>query len=546
MNRIFKKYKALVYLLPVLSVIWIPSDAGAQGLPAQQRMIAGGGPKDVSPYVTKMGQLFYYLNGYYLDTVNFDKVTDQAIVSMIRALDPHSAYITAKDVKAMNEPLQGNFDGIGIEFAIINDTLTVQNTVPGGPSEKVGMRAGDKINRVDGKIISGTGLAITDVHKYLRGPKGTKVNLGIIRKGARGELDFVVTRDKIPLNSVDAAYEAAPGVLYLRLSRFAATSYREIMEKIEQMGGKPEGIILDLRGNSGGYLVAALQIANEFLDRGELILYTEGRTVSRMDEHANGYGRLKNVPVVILIDENSASASEIVSGAIQDWDRGTIIGRRSFGKGLVQQQLPLADGSLLRLTIARYHTPSGRVIQSPYEQGKTEEYYKQLYERFVRGEQFSKDSIHFPDSLKYKTLRKGRTVYGGGGIMPDIFMPQDTSFYTKFYGDVVRKSLLVDFVNEYTDNNRQRLSSEYKTPEEFEKSFTVSDALFDQFLAYCKAKGTVPAEGQLAVSGPELKKYLKGLILRNLFDFNSYIKYINSDDPEIREALKVLKAERKS
>ena len=541
MDRIFNKYKALFYLLPVLSVMWIPSGVGAQGVSVPQRFIEERGLKDVSPYVTKMGQLFYYLNGYYIDTVNFDKVTDQAIVSMIRALDPHSAYITAKDVKAMNEPLEGNFDGIGIEFAIINDTLTVQNTVSGGPSEKVGMRAGDKINRVDGKVISGTGLAIPDVHKYLRGPKGTKVNLGIVRKGSAGELDFVVVRDKIPLNSVDAAYEAAPGILYLRLSRFAATSYREIMEKVGQMGRKPEGIILDLRGNSGGYLMAALQIANEFLDKGELILYTEGRTVSRNDEYANGYGRLKNVPVAVLIDENSASASEIVSGAIQDWDRGTIIGRRSFGKGLVQQQLPLADGSLLRLTIARYHTPSGRVIQSPYEQGKTEEYYRQLYERFVRGEQFSKDSIHFPDSLKYKTLRKGRTVYGGGGIMPDIFMPQDTSFYTAFYGDVVRKSLLVDFVNEYTDNHRQRLSSEYKTPEEFGTSFEVGDALFDQFIAYCKTKGTVPAEGQLEVSGPELKKYLKGLILRNLFDFNSYIRYINSDDPEIREALRVLK-----
>ena len=524
----------------MLFLLTAPAQGRAQGRPAGQTGGASGG-KDVSPYVTKMGQLFYYLNGYYLDTVNFDKITDEAVISVIRALDPHSVYVPAREVEAMNEPLQGNFDGIGIEFALINDTLTVQNTVSGGPSEKVGIRSGDKINRVDGKVISGTGLTTAGVHGYLRGPKGSRVNLGVIRKGVGGELDFSVTRDKIPLNSVDASYQAAPGLLYLRLSRFAATSYREIMQKVEEAGGAPNGIILDLRGNSGGYLMAALQIANEFLERGNLILYTEGRAMNRRDERANGAGRLKDVPVAVLIDENSASASEIVAGAIQDWDRGTVIGRRSFGKGLVQQQLPLADGSLLRLTVARYHTPSGRVIQSPYEPGKTEAYYKQLYERFVRGEQFSRDSIHFPDSLKYKTLREGRTVYGGGGIMPDVFIPQDTSFYTPFYGAVVRKELLVDFVNGYTDQHRAGLLARYPEAEDFSRSFTVEESLFDRFVEYCREKGTEPADpAQLTVSGPELKKYLKGLMIRNLFDFSAYIRFINADDPQVQEALRVL------
>lgn len=428
-----------------------------------------------------------------------------------------------------------------------------------------------------------------------------------------GLLDFIITRDKIPLNSVDAAYEIEPGILYIKLSRFAATSYQEIMKFILSQKGERNGIILDLRGNGGGYLVAALQIANEFLERGQLMLYTEGRTVRRMSEYANGRGLLANVPVAVLIDENSASASEIVSGAIQDWDRGTIIGRRSFGKGLVQQQFDLFDGSQLRLTVARYHTPSGRVIQSPYEQGKSEDYYKAFYERYAKGETFSRDSIHFPDSLKFKTLRLGRTVYGGGGIMPDIFIPADTSHYTPFFGEIVRKGLLSDFVNNYVDNNRAQLMKKYKTPDQFVASFQVTPKLFDEFLALCKSKGVEPVDPKqaqaghqqaisqaghqqaisvlgsdqakapgreqiqakapdreqiqaaaaheqtqaatrleqaqtastkdqiLAISGPELKKYIKAYILRNLFDFNEYIRFLNADDEEVQKALETVK-----
>jgi carboxyl-terminal processing protease len=327
----------------------------------------------VSLQANKLGQTLFFINRLYLDTANLENIADKALVAIMKELDPHSSYISKKDIQAMNEPLQGNFDGIGVEFALINDTLTINSTIPGGPSEKVGIRAGDKIIAVDGEVISGTGLTNERVHKYLRGPKGTKVTVSVVRRGVQEPLEFVITRDKIPLNSIDSYYVTGDDIVYLRLTRFAATSYREMLDALSELRVVPKGIILDFRGNPGGYLLAAIQIANEFLDKGQLIVYTEGRSVKRMDEFANGSGILKNIPVAVLIDENSASASEIVSGAIQDWDRGLIIGRRSFGKGLVQQQIPLQDGSALRLTVARYHTPSGRVIQSPYEEGKKDE-----------------------------------------------------------------------------------------------------------------------------------------------------------------------------
>lgn len=550
----------IALILGFLSVV-LPNSLHAQYTIVDQK------EQELEEAVAKVGHTLLNINKYYLDTVNFKGISEELVKSIISNLDPHSAYISAEDVKAMNEPLEGNFDGIGVEFALINDTLSIQATVPGGPSEKVGIKAGDKIVKVDGETISGTGLTIERVHKYLRGPKGTKVTVGVARKGEPALIDFVITRDKIPLNSVDASYEIAPGILYIKLSRFAATSYQEIMKFVLSHQGPRKGIILDLRGNGGGYLLAALQIANEFLDRGQLMLYTEGRTVRRMSEYANGRGLLTDIPVAVLIDENSASASEIVSGAIQDWDRGTVIGRRSFGKGLVQQQFDLFDGSQLRLTVARYHTPSGRVIQSPYQQGKAEEYYKAFYDRYSKGETFSKDSIHFPDSLKFKTLKLGRTVYGGGGIMPDIFIPADTSHYTPFFGEIVRKGLLADFVNSYVDTHREQLQKRYKTPAQFIASFEVTPKLFGEFLALCKSKGVDPAktygdasnttssnngdsgtdvqatltsERVLATSGPELKKYIKAYILRNIFDFNEYIRFLNSDDIEVQKALEIV------
>ena len=498
------------------------------------------GQSSVSAQANKVGQTLFYIERLYLDTTNIERLTDNALVSIMKELDPHSSYISKKDIQAMNEPLQGNFDGIGVEFALINDTLTINSTIPGGPSEKVGIRAGDKIVSVDGEVISGTGLTIERVHKYLKGPKGTKVKVSVVRRGVQNPLEFVITRDKIPLNSIDSYYVIGDGIVYMRLTRFAATSYKEMLDALSALKVMPKGIILDFRGNPGGYLLAAIQIANEFLGEGQMIVYTEGRTVKKMEEYANGSGILQNVPVAVLIDENSASASEIVSGAIQDWDRGTIIGRRSFGKGLVQQQLPLPDGSALRLTVARYHTPSGRVIQSPYEEGKKDEYYKQMLERFTRGENFNKDSIHFSDSLVFKTLKEGRTVYGGGGIMPDIFIPQDTSHYTPFYGEILRKGLLTDYMNEYSDKHRSEILKKYPSFRSFERGFAVSDNDIADFLAYCASKGVKPKEGDMAISGNEIRRNFKGLIIRSVYSFNNFIEFLNRDDREVLKAVEVL------
>ena len=499
---------------------------------------------DLNTQANKVGQTLFYINKLYLDTTNMVELTDAALDAMMKQLDPHSSYISAKDIKAMNEPLEGNFDGIGVEFALIHDTLTINSTIPGGPSEKVGIRAGDKIIKVDDELIAGTGLTIERVHKYLRGPKGTKVKVEVKRKGVEEPLEFLITRDKIPLNSLDAYYLIDNNIAYLRLTRFAATSYKEMLLAFKDMKVQPEGIILDLRNNPGGYLLAAIQIANEFLNKGDLIVYTEGRTVNRMEEYANGNGLFKNTPIAVLIDENSASASEIVSGAIQDWDRGMVIGRRSFGKGLVQQQLPLPDGSALRLTVSRYHTPSGRVIQSPYEQGKKDDYYQKLVERYNRGETFSRDSIHLADSIVFRTRKLGRPVYGGGGIMPDLFVPQDTSYYTPFYGEILRKGLLTDYMNEYSDNNRARILKKYPKVSQFVAKFNVSDNDIDSFLAYCKENGVEPKEGDMAISGNEIRKYYKGLIIRSVYTFNGFIEFINQDDREIKEAVKYLLEER--
>lgn len=497
--------------------------------------------QDISKDIRKLAQTMYYMNRYYLDTVNFTQISDEAVSAMMKKLDPHSAFISAKDVKAMNEPLEGNFDGIGIEFAIINDSLSVQNVIAGGPSEKVGLRTGDKIVSVDGEAISATNLDIPRVHKYLRGPKGSRVELGIFRRGVPEILDYTVVRDKIPINSIDSHYLTPDNILYIRLTRFAATSYNELIDVLRGLSRKPSGIILDLRSNVGGYLTAALMIANEFLDKGEMILYTEGLRSPRKMEYADGRGVLKDIKTAVLIDENSASASEIVSGALQDWDRATIIGRKSFGKGLVQQQLPLEDGSVIRLTVARYHTPSGRVIQAPYEMGDAAGYYKNFYERYKRGEYFSKDSIQLPDSLKYQTLRLKRTVYGGGGIMPDIFIPADTSFYTQFYGELVRKGIITDFANDYSDKHRDELVSKYKDYNTFIEKYNVTDDLFGQFLLYAEKKGAKPKEGQLEISGNEIKRFIKSLVVRNLYGFNWFIEYLNRDDREVQRALDVIR-----
>ncbi|MBR2297914.1 MAG: S41 family peptidase [Bacteroidales bacterium] len=501
----------------------------------------GQSTRDLSLQLNKYGQTLYYIRNFYLDTVNVPKMVDAAIVETLKQLDPHSSYISKEDVEAMNEPLEAEFEGIGVEFAIINDTLTVQATVAGGPSEKVGIRAGDKIVTVDGENIAGVKITNDKVYKYLRGKKGTKVLLEVVRRGVSEKLAFTVVRDKIPLHSLDAAYEPVKGCLYLKLSRFAATSYDEIMTAFEQHAGI-NSVILDLRSNSGGYLHTAIAIANEFLERDQLIVYTEGRTVRGAKEFADGEGIFQKGPLVVLVDENSASASEIVSGAIQDQDRGVIIGRRTFGKGLVQQMLPLNDGAQLRLTVARYHTPSGRVIQAPYQEGEREKYYEQFNRRFTHGESFSKDSIQMPDSLKYETLISKRVVYGGGGIMPDIFIPQDTSFYTPYYGLLLRNGLVQEYANKVTDANREKWTGKYRSSDHFIRSFKVDDDLFNGLVQMAKDSGIEPVEEQIKISRETLDNYIKALIASALYDRTDFYRVLHSGgDPELEKALEVIK-----
>lgn len=492
--------------------------------------------------LNKLNQALYLIDVLYVDTVNISKITEQALISAVAELDPHSSYISAEDVKAMNEPLVGNFEGIGIEFAIIKDTLTVQATIAGGPSEKVGLRAGDKILKVAGENVAGIGLTNNKVYDFLRGSKGTKAELEILRRGVSEPLHFSVVRDKIPINSVDAAYEPEDGILYIKLSRFAAPSHSEIVEAFSKASKPLKGVIMDLRSNSGGYLPTAISIANEFLQAGDLIVYTDGRAMPRMQENADGSGLYTRGPLVVMIDENSASASEILAGAIQDQDRGIIVGRRSFGKGLVQNAIPLDDGSELRLTVARYHTPSGRVIQSPYQEGNSEQYYKDFYERFLRGESFAKDSIHMPDSLKYRTLKQGRIVYGGGGIIPDVFVPTDTLSYTDYYASLLRQGVVIEYVNSECDRNREQWKRAYPSFNEFETKFVVSSELMDGLVALAEEKGIKPAPEQLEKSRIEIENYMKALIASSLYNRGAFYRVLNDSSPEFDAAMEALKS----
>ena len=537
----------------VLAVLASVSSASGQSYMAQPRVnqTIGFNNSRLNTEATKFKQMLFLLANAYVDTLNVGRISEEAMINMMQQLDPHSVYISAKDVKEMEEPLLGKFEGIGIEYALIRDTLTVQSVIPGGPSEKVGLKAGDKINSVDGEVISGTKLTQMRVLKYLRGDKGTKVRVGVISRGEK-ERELVITRDKIPLSTVSSAYEIRPGVMYIKVSSFGAETYNEFMNPLQ--GKELKGLIVDLRGNGGGYLHTALRLVNEFMGRGQLILFTEGRAVQRTDDFADGSGKLQNVPLSVIIDENSASASEILSGAIQDWDRGTIIGRRSFGKGLVQQEFPLQDGSRVRITVARYHTPSGRVIQSPYKMGAAEEYYRNFYERYLNGESFSQDSIKINDSLKFKTLRLGRTVYGGGGIIPDVYIPIDTSYYSKSYLAAVNRGILSDFVSIYADNHRKDFERKYgtfsvsqaeeknnKTFSSFVSKFEVDDKYFNEFLEYARQNKIEFTQEELDKSGKELRNYLKGLIVRNLYGLDYYIRYDNLTDKEVQKALEALK-----
>jgi carboxyl-terminal processing protease len=419
----------------------------------------------------KIGRTLGLIDAFYVDSVNVDKLAENAIVDMLKSLDPHSVYVPVDEVNAMNEPLNGNFEGVGIQFNLLNDSIMVVAPVTGGPSEKAGIIAGDRIVNIAGENVAGIKITTTGVRDKLMGPKGTQVALLIYRKGTKDLLDFKITRDKIPVNSIDAAYMLDKETGYVKLIRFAATTEQEFADAVAALKkSNMKNLIIDLRNNGGGYMNAAVKIADQFFTEQKLIVYLEGRKTPRQDFKSTVDATLGDARVILLTDEGSASASEILAGAIQDWDRGVIVGRRTFGKGLVQNAFYLTDGSMVRLTIARYYTPAGRSIQSPYNEGY-DKYMENFYKRFTDGEMVSADSVHFPDSLKSKTLVTKRTVYSGGGIMPDVFVSADTSNYSDYYRDVVANGILNRFTLEYGDRNRAKLTSTYKTFDEFSKGF---------------------------------------------------------------------------
>ncbi len=497
--------------------------------------------QDVQTQAIKFGRVLNLVDNFYVDTTNINKLTEHAISEVLSSLDPHSVYISKDEVAEMNQPLEGNFEGIGISFNIYQDTLMVLTTIPGGPSELVGLRPGDRIIKVDGKSIVNIGLKNPAVFKLLRGDKGTKVNLNILRKGEKGLLDFTIIRDKIPIFSLDASFLLNSETAYIKLNKFAATTvdeYKEAMNTLNKKG-KIRNLVLDLRGNGGGFLGAAFELANQFLDEKKLIVYTEGIHSPRRDYYSTTRGGFMNGNLILLIDEGSASASEIVSGAIQDWDRGVLIGRRSFGKGLVQQPFPLADGSLIRLTTAHYYTPAGRNIQKPYKDDLKD--YRNDYEkRFVKGEMFNKDSISLPDSLMMKTLVTKRKVYASGGIVPDIFIPMDTSRFYRYFNTLVRKNIVFPFVVGYLDKNRDVLKGKYASSDDFRKNFQVTEEMMEELIRQGEKEKIKKDVESLQVSSVLIKRQIKAFVARELFTTSVFYQIVSEDDPELKKALEIL------
>ena len=487
----------------------------------------------------KFGRLLRLVDSYYVDSANIDKLTEKAIVHLLSELDPHSVYMSKDEVDKMNEPLVGNFEGIGISFNIFKDTLLVTTTIAGGPSEKVGLRAGDRIVEVDSKIIAGKGIKNSDVFDMLRGNKGTTVNLKVLRKNTPGLLDFSIIRDKIPIYSLDASYMINESTGLIKLNKFSATTTEEFVSAMKDLKKQNiKNLILDLRGNGGGYLKSAIEISEQFLNNNDLVVYTSGLNESKREYRATASGEFKKGNLVVLVDESSASASEIVSGAVQDWDRGIIIGRRSFGKGLVQKPYYLTDGSMVRLTTAHYYTPSGRCIQKPYEEG-VDEYRDDYQKRLSNGEMFNADSIVFSDTLKYKTLLNGRTVHGGGGVMPDIFVPMDTSGHYPYVNRLRRNNIVNNFTLEYMDKNREELKSKYPDFNKFESKFEVSEEMISEIVENGVKEGIEKNEESLTFIKSDLKKEIKALLARDLYSRNDFYKIYYEDDESIIEALKV-------
>lgn len=489
----------------------------------------------------KFARMIRLIETYYVDSTNVTDLTEKAIISMLGELDPHSVYISKDEVEKMNEPLQGNFEGIGISFNILKDTLLVISTVPGGPSEKVGLMAGDRILYIDGKNVAGVDMKNDDVVKMLRGVKGTRVDLKVQRRNIRELIDFTIIRDKIPINSLDASFMIDNESGYIKLNRFSATTTEEFKHAMSGLKEeKIKNLILDLRGNGGGYLKASIDLADEFLKDNQLVVYTEGVNNPKREYKATTTGLFESGKLVVLVDEGSASASEIVAGAIQDWDRGVIIGRRSFGKGLVQQPFYLTDGSVVRLTTAHYYTPSGRAIQKPYENG-VGDYRRDYQRRLEHGELFSADSISFADSLKHKTIVNGRTVYGGGGIMPDIFISMDTSYLYRYYNRLQRTGILNNFMLTYTDNNRNTFNKKYPDFKDFNNNFSVSDQMIDELVAAGIKEGVELDKESLDFTKEMMRKEMKALVARDLFTRNQFFQIYIQDDKAILKALEIIK-----
>lgn len=482
------------------------------------------------------------VNSLYVDKLDEQALVEDAIRGLLKNLDPHSTYTTAKETKQMNEPLSGSFEGIGVQFNMVDDTLLVIQPTLGGPSEKAGILAGDRIVSVNDTAIAGVKMSREEIMKRLRGKKGTKVQMGVVRRGIKDRLSFTVTRDKIPVHTVDAVYMIRPGIGYIRVGSFGATTYDEFIEGVQKLKGEGmKDIIIDLQENGGGYLQTAVRIVNEFLHRDDLVVYTEGRAVPRQEFKADGNGKLLDGRVVVLINEYSASAAEILAGAIQDQDRGQIVGRRSFGKGLVQRPIEFSDGSMIRLTVAHYYTPSGRCIQKPYEKGENKEYAEDIERRFKHGELYSADSIHFADSLRFETLRLHRTVYGGGGIMPDFFVPLDTTQFTSFHRNLMAKNFVVNTNLKYMDKHGKQLRREYKTFDDFNRRYEIPQSVIDKMLAEAAEQNVKPKDDdELAKTLPRLRMQLKALVARDIWTMTEYFRITNEQNHIVQRALTVL------
>lgn len=502
------------------------------------RRFAGNKLGIINGSSNKLNALLRVIDDQYVDTVNMTDLVEEAMPQILAELDPHSTYIPAQRLEEVNSELEGSFSGIGIQFTIQEDTIHVNSVIQGGPSEKVGLMAGDRIVMVNDSLFVGKELTNEKAMRNLKGPKGTQVKLGIKRATEKELLDFTITRGDIPQNTIDAAYMLDDDFGYIQISKFGRTTHVELLNAIAQLSHeKCKGLIIDLRDNTGGYMEAAIRMVNEFLTEGKLIVYTQGRKYPRMEDYANGTGSCQKMPLVVLVNEGSASASEIFAGAIQDNDRGTIVGRRSFGKGLVQQPIDFSDGSAIRLTIARYYTPSGRCIQRPYKNGKDSQYEMDWITRYEHGEFFSKDSIKMDESLRYST-GLGRTVYGGGGIMPDVFVPQDTTGVSSYLMEVSNKGLILQFSFQYTDHNRAKLN-DYEDEEELLK-YLRRQGIVDQFVRFADSKGIKRRNLLINKSHKLLERSLYGNIIYNMLGREPYIRYINQSDSTVKKALEIL------